>query len=84
MSIRSKDGYPTMQMWIQLKDHDDDISFPDGTTYQVHASGVLRVNSGKDIHLYSPSYWQEVTIDTQSANQRGQHYEELDDDLDWQ
>jgi hypothetical protein len=32
--------------------------------YEVLTGGVLKVSSGNDIHLYSPAYWQEVTIDT--------------------
>ncbi len=36
---------------------------------------------GHDIHLYSPTYWQEVTIDTRSADQRDQHDQNLDADL---
>jgi len=71
-----------MKMWIQLDGRDEDEEFADGATYQVLPSGVLRVNSGKDIHLYSPSYWQEVTIDTRDADQRDQV--QLDNDLKWQ
>ena len=37
---------------------------------EVLASGVLTVTSGSDIRLYSPAYWQEVTVDTRSADQR--------------
>ncbi len=73
-----------MKMWIQLNGQEEDAEFSDNATYQVLPSGVLRVNSGEDIHLYSPAYWQEVTIDTRAADQRdvvGQH---LDADLSWQ
>lgn len=71
-----------MKMWIQVSGQEVDEEFSDNATYQVLPSGVLRVNSGEDIHLYSPSYWQEVTIDTRSADQRDQT--QLDADLSWQ
>ncbi len=73
-----------MKMWIQVTGHDEDDEFSDDATYQVLTSGVLRVNSGKDIHLYSPAYWQEVTIDTRSLGQRDQNVQQLDGDLEWQ
>lgn len=73
-----------MKMWIQIRDHDDDAEFPDGAAYEVLTGGVLKVLSGNDIHLYSPSYWQEVTIDTRPADQHGNRGDELDDDLRWQ
>lgn len=73
-----------MKMWIQLEDHDEDGEFSDDATYQVLPGGVLRVNSGNDIHLYSPQYWQEVTIDTRSAVQLDEHAEQVDEDLKWQ
>ena len=73
-----------MKMWIRVKGRDEDEEFSDNATYQVLASGVLRVNSGNDIHLYSPAYWQEVTIDTRSADQRDEEVQHLDEDLKWQ
>ncbi|MGX9789325.1 hypothetical protein [Mycobacterium sp. MMS18-G62] len=73
-----------MKMWIQLKDHDEDDESSDDATYQVLPGGVLRVNSGKDIHLYSPAYWQEVTIDTRASDQRDEDARSLDGDLKWQ
>lgn len=73
-----------MKMWIQIKDHDEDHEFSDDASYDVLAGGVLKVISGKDIHLYSPAYWQEVTIDTRSAEQRDEHAGQPDDDLTWQ
>jgi hypothetical protein len=73
-----------MQMWIQIKDHDEDDQFSDDATYEVLASGVLRVTSGNDIRLYSPAYWQEVTIDTRSADQREKQVQQVDEDLRWQ
>ncbi len=73
-----------MKMWIQVRGQDDDIEFTDDATYQVLSSGVLRINSGNDIHLYSPAHWQEVIIDTRSADQRDQHEQPLDADLSWQ
>ncbi|WP_244603758.1 hypothetical protein [Mycobacterium attenuatum] len=48
----------------------DDAEFPDGATYEVRTGGVLKVLSGNDIHLYSPSYWQEVAIDIGPPDQR--------------
>ena len=42
------------------------------------------VTSGNDIRLYSPAYWQEVTIDVRSADQREKQAQEVDDDLKWQ
>lgn len=73
-----------MQLFIQLKGRDEDVAFRDGATYQVHDSGVLRVNSGSDIHLYSPSYWQEVIIDTRAQSACEVDAGEADDDLSWQ
>jgi len=70
-------------MWIQLSGQESDEEFSDNATYQVLPSGVLRVNSGEDIHLYSPAYWQEVTIDTRAADQRDT-YTHMDADLSWQ
>ena len=72
-----------MKMWIQIRDRDDDAEFPDGASYEVLTGGVLKVLSGNDIHLYSPSYWQEVTIDTRPPDQRDEA-QDLDDDLRWQ
>jgi hypothetical protein len=73
-----------MKMWIQVSGQEADEEFSDNATYQVLPSGVLRVNSGGDIYLYSPSYWQQVTIDTRSADQRDQYDHQLDADLSWQ
>ena len=73
-----------MKMWIQFRGHEEDDEFSDNVTYQVLPSGVLRVNSGNDIHLYSPPDWQEVTLDTRSADQRDEHDQPLDADLSWQ
>ena len=73
-----------MKMWIQIKDHDEDDEFSDDATYEVLSSGVLKVTSGKDIHLYSPAYWQEVTIDTRPADQRDKHAQPVDEDVKWQ
>jgi hypothetical protein len=44
-----------MEMWLQLRDRDDGVHFSDDVTYEVHASGVLEIASGTDIHLYSPA-----------------------------
>ncbi len=73
-----------MKMWIQVSGQEEDEEFSDNATYQVLPSGVLRVNSGEDIHLYSPAYWQEVTIDTRSADQRDHRDHDMDADLSWQ
>jgi hypothetical protein len=73
-----------MEMWVQLRDCDDGVHFSDDVTYEVDASGVLEIASGTDIHLYSPAYWQEVTVDTRTADQRERHAEELGDDVRWQ
>ena len=73
-----------MQMWIQIKDHDEDAQFLDDASYEVTRGGVLMVTSGDDIHLYSPAYWQEVTIDTRSAGQREKQAQQVDEDLKWQ
>jgi len=73
-----------MKMWIQVSDRDEDVEFSDDATYQVLASGALRVNCGNDIHLYSPAYWQQITVDTRSADQRDGHVQQLDEDLKWQ
>ncbi len=72
-----------MQMWIQLRDRDEDEHFSDAA-HELHPSGVLEVASGGDIRLYSPAYWQAVTIDTRSADQREKSAQEVDDDLKWQ
>ncbi len=73
-----------MQMWIQIKDHEEDDEYSDGAAYEIHPSGVLIVTSGTDIHLYSPAHWQEVTIDTRSADQRQKQGQAVDDDTKWQ
>jgi hypothetical protein len=73
-----------MQMWIQIKDHDEDDQFSDDASYEVHPSGVLMITSGNDIRLYSPAYWQEVTIDTRSADEREKQAQAMGDDLKWQ
>ncbi|WP_322859449.1 hypothetical protein U8D42_01805 [Mycobacterium europaeum] len=73
-----------MKMWIQISGQDEDDEYPDGATYAVLTGGVLRVNSGKDIHLYSPSYWQEVIIDTGPAIELDERAQQLDEDLRWQ
>ncbi len=73
-----------MKMWIQIEGHDQDAEYPDDATYEVLMGGVLEVTSGNDIHLYSPGYWQEVTIDTRSAVERDKQVQEWDEDLKWQ
>lgn len=73
-----------MKMWIQIQYHDEDDEFPDDATYEILTGGVLKVISGNDIHLYSPAYWQEATIDTRSANERDRQVQQLDEDLKWQ
>jgi hypothetical protein len=73
-----------MKMWIQIEDRDEDDEYPDDASYEVLAGGVLKVSSGTDIHLYSPAYWQEVTIDTRPVAQRDQQAQRLDEDLKWQ
>jgi hypothetical protein len=73
-----------MKMWIQTQDHDEDDQFSDDATYEVLTSGVLKVLSGTDIRLYSPGYWQAVTIDTRPSDQRQQEDQTLDEDLKWQ
>ena len=73
-----------MQMWIQIQGHDEDDRFSDDATYEVLTSGVLKVASGSDTRLYSPGYWQEVTIDTRPSDQREKQEQEVDDDLKWQ
>ena len=73
-----------MKMWIQLEGHDQDDEYPDDATYEVLTGGVLKVASGNDIHLYSPAYWQEVTIDTRPATQHDEQAQRLDEDLKWQ
>ena len=75
---------PAMEMWIQLKGRDDDVQFSDDATYEIHASGVLMVSSGTDTRLYSPAYWQEVTIDTRPTDQRVEQGQNVDEDLKWQ
>lgn len=52
-----------MKIWVQLRDHDEDTEFPEGATHDVLRGGVLKVVSGNNIHLYSPAFWEEVTID---------------------
>jgi hypothetical protein len=74
----------TMKMWIQIEDHDEDDEYSDDAAYEVLMGGVLKVTSGIDIHLYSPAYWQEVTIDTRPADQRDKEVQQLDEDLKWQ
>jgi hypothetical protein len=73
-----------MKMWIQIEDHDEDDEYPDDATYEILTGGVLKVSSGNDIYLYSPGYWQEVTIDTRPAAQRDEQTQQLDEDLKWQ
>lgn len=73
-----------MKMWVQLEGHDEDDEYPDDATYEVLTGGVLKVNSGNDIHLYGPAYWQEVTIDTRPAAAHDVQAERLDDELNWQ
>ncbi|MCV7092185.1 hypothetical protein [Mycobacterium interjectum] len=73
-----------MKMWIQIAGRDDDDAYPDGAAYEVLTGGVLKVSSGNDIHLYSPAYWQEVTIDTRPAGERDGPAEKLDEDIRWQ
>jgi hypothetical protein len=73
-----------MQMWIQIQDHDEDEQFSDDATYEVLTSGVLKVASGTDIRLYSPGYWQAITIDTRSSDQREKQDQKVDEDLKWQ
>lgn len=75
---------PIMQMWIQIRDHDEDAQFLDDASYEITSGGVLTVTSGDDIHLYSPAYWQEVTIDTRPADQRQKEAQQVDEDLNWQ
>ncbi|MGD1252628.1 hypothetical protein ACKUT9_00015 [Mycobacterium seoulense] len=73
-----------MKMWIQICGQDEDDEYPHGATYEVLAGGVLKVASGKDIHLYSPAYWQEVTIDTGPAAELDERAQQFDEDVRWQ
>ena len=73
-----------MRRWIRIQDHDEDDQFSDDATYEVLTSGVLKVTSGTDIRPYSPGYWQEVTIDIRSADQREKQDQQVDEDLKWQ
>ena len=59
-------------------------SFRTTPTYELLTSGVLKVASGSDIRLYSPGYWQEVTIDTRPSDQREKQDQKVDEDLKWQ
>lgn len=72
-----------MRMWVQVRGHDEDVEFSGAATYQLHGSGVLRIDAGNDIHLYSPSYWEEVVIDTRCPDQH-ELFQEVDTDLQWQ
>lgn len=56
-----------MALWVQLRDHDDDVEFPDTATYDIHVGGVLAVTSATDVHLFSPGYWEHVTIGARHA-----------------
>ncbi len=73
-----------MKMWIQVQGRDEDDEYADAATYEVLTGGVLKISSGDDIHLYSPGHWQEVVIDTRSADEREKQAQQLDDDLKWQ
>jgi hypothetical protein len=73
-----------MKMWIKIDGQDEDDEYPDGANYEVLAGGVLKVSSGNDIHLYSPAYWQEVTIDARPAGEQHERAQEPDGDLRWQ
>jgi hypothetical protein len=73
-----------MKMWIQVHGRDEDDEYSDTATYEVLTGGVLKVTSGADIRLYSPTHWQEVVIDTRSAVEREKHAHEIDEDLKWQ
>lgn len=72
-----------MRLWIQIRDHDDDVHFQDGSSYEVLPSGVLRIFSGSDVHLYSPAYWQQVTVDM-SDSTGPDSSADVDDELRWQ
>jgi hypothetical protein len=73
-----------VKMWIQIFGHDEDDEYSDDATYEILTGGVLKVMSGNDIHLYSPTRWQEVMIDTRAAVQRDKQAQQLDEDLKWQ
>ena len=68
-------------MWVQIEGRDEDEEYPDSATYEILNGGVLKVISGSDIHLYSPTHWQEVLIDTRPAAERAGA---ADDDVRWQ
>jgi hypothetical protein len=57
-------------MWIQTQGADEDEKFSDDVSYDVLKGGVLKVTRDDYVYLYSPAYWQEVTIDTRSKNGR--------------
>lgn len=84
MMSDTRQGHLIMKMWIQIQGHDDDDEYPDGATYEIITGGVLKVTSGKDIHLFSPGHWQEVMIDTRPTGRRTEGGEELNDELNWQ
>lgn len=73
-----------MKMWVQIQGHDEDDEYPDSAGYEILAGGVLRISSGNDIRLYSPTHWQEVTIDMRPAAERERQAEQPDEDLRWQ
>lgn len=59
-----------MKMWIQIQGRDDDDEFPDDAEYDILDGGVLKVLSGSTVHLFSPTHWQHVLIDTGAEDQR--------------
>lgn len=73
-----------MKMWTQIKGHDEDDEYSDDATCEILTGGVLKVMSSNDIHLYTPTRWQEVMIDTRAAVQRDTQAQQLDEDLKWQ
>ncbi|AFM15814.1 hypothetical protein Mycch_1004 [Mycolicibacterium chubuense NBB4] len=73
-----------MRLWIQLRDRDTDEEFSDGATYEVLDSGVLKVVSGSDIHLYSPGFWEEVTVDTAAPERDSGPLSPRERDARWQ
>ena len=57
-----------MEMWIQTQGDGDHEKFSGDASYDVLKGGVLKVTLDDYEYLYSPAYWQQVTIEAPSKN----------------
>ncbi len=48
-------------MNVTIQTHNSDDQYPNATSCEILANGVLRVENNGEVMQFSPSYWHKVT-----------------------